>query len=446
MANQPLDGVQTYLDNIETERQRAWNEANEVLEAANKRDDKKMTPDEQEKWDRIAAEGGVLDQLKEQADTFANRVRTEKEHDQLREEYKDIVRPADDGQREQEMHDFEKWVRGQHPDTRQSFAQGYTLPYESMRQVYQERQLIRAGVTGEEFRDQIRLINVTTTTQGKNLVPTDFLRRLYDFMEAASGMRRTRATILTTAGGEPLQIPTVTAHGTAAIVGEGTALAEADAAFGQVTLGAYKYGQLAKLSTEMLQDTGVDVLGFLARDLGRALGRATGTAYVNGSGTNAPHGLGPRAGTATTIQTVSTGVPSYANLVDTVYSVIEEYRSNGAQWMMRDSFEGAIRKLTDTQGRPLWQPVVQAGEPDLLLGYPVIDDRNMDAAGTAAGTPIFFGDFEPFYIRDAGAIRIERSDDFLFSSDIVTYRALQRTDSDLIDLTGAVKKVLAPTT
>jgi HK97 family phage major capsid protein len=82
-----------------------------------------------------------------------------------------------------------------------------------------------------------------------------------------------------------------------------------------------------------------------------------------------------RCGTATTIQTLAPGVPSYGNLVDTVYSVIEQYRSNGARWVMSDSFEGTIRQITDTQGRPLWQPTVAAGEPDMLLGYRVVDDR-----------------------------------------------------------------------
>lgn len=449
---QALDGVQQYLDRLVTERQRAWNEANEILERCVADENRAMTVDEKTKYDRIATSTDdtpcVLDDLKRQIDDFTDRLKTEREHDQLREEWKDIVRPKnDDGSsssRDGEMDPFEAWVRGQHPDTRHGFSKGIDIPLDAMKMVWQERAAIRQGMTREEFRTNL---NVGTTTAGKNLVPTDFLRRLYDFIEAASGMRRTNATILTTAGGEPMQLPTVTAHGTAAIVGEGTALAAADPAFGQVTLGSYKYGQLAQITNELLADSGVDVLGFLARDLGRALGRVTGTAYVRGSGTNAPHGFGIRAGTAAgTFQTGATGVPSYGNLVDVVYSVIEEYRQNGAMWVMKDAFEGTLRKITDTQGRPLWQPVVQAGEPDMLLGYPVVDDRNMDAAGTAAGTPVFFGDFTPYYIRDAGQIRIERSDEFAFSSDIVTYRAIMRTDADLIDLTGCAVKMIAPTT
>lgn len=435
------DGIQGYLDTLSTQRQRAWEESKVILEEATK-ESRDFTPAEQEKWDKAQAD---IDSKDEQMRSFVDTQKREREHDQLREEWKDIVRPVtDDGSssREDEQQ-FETWVRNGGLSGGNA-GRGWEF---DLRAVGAERRAIRAGLSGEEFRTNL---NVGTAGQGKNLVPTDFLRRLYDYLEAASGIRRTNATILTTAGGEPLQIPTVTAHGTAAIVGEGTALAAADPAFGQVTLGSYKYGQLVQITNELLADSGVDVLGFLAKDMGRALGRATGLAYVRGSGTNAPHGVGIRAGTATaTIQTTSTGVPSYGNLVDCVYSVIEEYRMNDASWVMLDSFEGVIRKITDTQGRPLWQPVVQAGEPDMLLGYPVINDRNMTAAGTAAGTPAFFGDFEPYYIRDAGNIRIERSDEFAFSSDIVTYRGIMRTDADLIDLTtpgGPVVKLLAPST
>lgn len=438
---QALDEVQTYLDNLMTARQRAWHEAQELLATA-KKEEREFVADEQAKWDKIMAD---IDEKDERATEFADRIKSEREGDTLREEWREFVRPeaaGGDKQAQADLAAFETWVRSGgraegNADTPNKRGWEFDLA-----PVARERRALRAGVRGQELRD----LSVGTAAAGGNTVPTDFLRRLYDFIEAASGMRRTNATILSTAGGENLQLPTVTAHGTAAIVGEGTALAEADAAFGQVTLGAFKYGQLAQISNELLSDTGVDILGFLARDCGRALGRVTGTAYVRGSGSNAPHGFGIRAGTATTIQTGSTGVPSYNDLVTVVYSVIEEYRQNGAAWVMADSFEGAIRKLTDTQGRPLWQPVVMAGEPDMLLGYPVINDRNMTAAGTAAGTPMFFGDYEPFYIRDAGQIRFERSDEFAFSSDTVTFRSIMRTDSDLIDLTGCAKKVLAPST
>ncbi len=36
-------------------------------------------------------------------------------------------------------------------------------------------------------------------------------------------------------------------------------------------------------------------------------------------------------------------------------------------------------------------------------------------------------------------MRFERSDDFAFSTDLVTFRALLRADGALVDTTGAIK-------
>jgi HK97 family phage major capsid protein len=102
--------------------------------------------------------------------------------------------------------------------------------------------------------------------------------------------------------------------------------------------------------------------------------------------------------------------------------------------------------MVDGNGRPLWEPSVQVGQPDRILGFPVLTDPNLTAVGTAAGTPIAFGDWSTFYIRDVGSVRLERSDDYAFANDLVTWRCIFRTDSDLIDATGSLKRVMAPTT
>lgn len=414
--------ITEYLKNLTDARNKAWEEAKPLLEAANKRDDKQMTAEERAKFDAINAS---LDSYDEQIRDLTDRDRKETEAAAARAEYEKIVRPDILDRRDAE-----------NDDRLRAFLRGEQRAFDvDLSAVAREKQLIRAGVTGRDFRND--LVEGTTTAGGYT-VPTSFVRRLYDFLEVFSGMRRTNATILTTASGENLDVPKVTAHGTAAIVGEGTALAEADPAFGKVTLGAWKYGQLLQISYELNQDSGVDIEGFIAKDCGRALGRVTDTDYVLGNGTNKPLGLFAACGTGVTGQGGSTGLPSYANLVDLVYSVNEEYRMNGAQWVMRDATVGKIRGMTDTTGQPIWQPSTIAGTPDRLLGYPVVSDPNVAAMGTTANC-IGFGDASPYYIRDVGAIRFERSDDYAFANDLVTYRSVLRTDGDLIDLTGAFK-------
>lgn len=417
------------LERLHAERGRSWNEQKTLLEEIRKREDKTPSAEERAK---LARTDEVLDDLDKEIKEYQAREKREAEADAARGEWEKVVRPdvtdRRDNQRDAQLRAF---LRG---ETR-------SLDIDISRAA-REMRAIRAGASGAEFRDLAKAAAAT----GGDLVPTTLERTLYQYLEASNGVLKTNVRVITTTSGENIDFPKVTAFGTAAIVGEGTAFAEADAAFGKTTIGAYKYAQLVQVSNELIADSGVDVLGFVGEDAGRALGRVTDTAYVSGSGTNAPGGILVRCGTATTIQTVATGVPSYANLVDTIYSVNDSYRSNGAQWMMNDSFAGVIRKLADTTGRPLWEFSLQLGQPDVLLGYPVITDPNFGAVGTAASTVMGFGDMSGYYVRIAGGVRFERSDEFAFSSDMVTFRAAIRTSADLVDLKGCFKKVLEPTT
>lgn len=420
-----------YMEHLQGARVRAWNEAKELLDLAAS-EKRELSAEEEAKYQRINED---IDAKDAQIRELIEREERDRENDEARAQWANIVRPEfSDAHDKRASEDFTAFLRG---DGRRSFDIDLTG-------VAAERRAVRAGATGTEFRD---LLEVTAAAGGAT-VPTTFVRELYDFLETFSGMRRTNATILTTASGENLTLPKVVAHGTAAVVGEGSAIAEADPAFGTATLGAYKYAQMVQLSTELLTDSGVDIQSFVAQDCGRAIGRVTDTAYVSGSGSNAPTGIVTAAGTGVTAQTGATGLPSYANLVDLVYSVNEEYRADGAQWVMKDSSAGALRKLTDTTNRPLWEPSLQVGTPDRLLGFPVVTDPNFAAFSTAASTakPILFGSLRPFYIRDVGSVRLERSDDYAFANDLVTWRCIFRTSSVLVDLTGCAKLLIDPTT
>ena len=89
-------------------------------------------------------------------------------------------------------------------------------------------------------------------------------------------------------------------------------------------------------------------------------------------------------------------------------------------------------------GAYLWQPSIVAGQPDLLLSKPVLTDPNVAATALAAKS-VLFGDLSAYAIRIVNGIRFERSDDFAFNTDQVTFRAIIRGDGLLIDQTGAVK-------
>lgn len=279
-----------------------------------------------------------------------------------------------------------------------------------------------------------RDLTVGTAAAGGNTVPETFVSRLYEFMSERSAIRQTNVTTLTTASGEKLLIPKVTAHGSAALVTEGGALAESDPTFGQVELDAYKYGQLLQVSSELLSDTGVNLLDFVARDAGRALGEATGAHFISGDGSSKPKGVvtGASAGKTAASATAITA----DEVIDLYFSVIGPYRNN-ASWMMNDSTLGYIAKLKDGSNRYLLDPL-STGTPLSIRGKRVVTDHNVAEIAASAKT-ILFGDFSAYYIRDVGSVRFERSDDYAFGNDLVTFRSIIRTDGDLIDTTGAIK-------
>lgn len=313
----------------------------------------------------------------------------------------------------------------------------------------------RGGMTPHEVRvltDAYVAPGSFTNQTNASIVPIDFYDSLIAYLIEVSGVMQTGPTVLNTAGGEPIQMPYVTQHtgltsaGAAVSVSAAQAatLATADPGFGQKTITSNKFGILIQVARELIDDSGINLLQYLAMSAGRAIGNSLGNALVNGGSGISGSILGaPIAVTGGSASAVSgtnqvAGGPSYSNLIDMEYSVIAPYRqSRSTYWLAADQTLGSLRKLTDSTGRPLWEPSSILGSPDLLLGKPLVADPFMPAYGTAA-TSIAFGDFSQYVVRMVGGVRFERSDDFAFGSDLVSFRAIIRADGQLMNPPVAV--------
>jgi HK97 family phage major capsid protein len=114
--------------------------------------------------------------------------------------------------------------------------------------------------------------------------------------------------------------------------------------------------------------------------------------------------------------------------------VAEPYAAaSAAGFLMRNASDIIVRKLRDTTG----QPVAGLGERGRILGYPSFLDPFMPAMANGAES-IAFGDFSRYFVRLVDGIRFERSDEFAFQNDLVSFRCILRLDGALIDL-GAVR-------
>jgi HK97 family phage major capsid protein len=269
-----------------------------------------------------------------------------------------------------------------------------------------------------------------TNQTNAGIVPIDFYDQLLSYLIEVSGVMQTGPTVLNTAGGEPIQVPIVNQHtgltSAGAQVGvsaaQSASLVTADPVFAQKTLTANKFGILIQVARELIDDSGVNLLGYLAMSAGRAIGNALGNALVNGGS-----GIGP----------------SYSNLIDMEYSVIAPYRqSRSCYWLAADKTMGSLRKLSDSLGRPLWEPSTVLGAPDLLLGKPLVADPFVPAYGLGVAGSLAFGDFSQYFVRMVGGVRFERSDDFAFGTDLVSFRAIIRADGQLMNPPTTVTPLL----
>ncbi|UPT41775.1 MULTISPECIES: phage major capsid protein [Streptomyces] len=395
-----------FVKRLQERRANVWEQAKGLLDTA-EGEKRELTAEEEQTYQRLNAD---LDAIDARAKDMVEAEQRTKDADEA---FRSLLAKPETQERKGTEADSElrRWARGE--------MRGFDV----------------AAPEGVAFRD----LTKGTATAGGNTVPTTFYGQLMAHLIEVSGIMMAGPTVLNTASGETIEMPVTTAFSSAALTAEATALTESDPAFAKRSLGAYKYGVLLQTSSELLADTGVDLQGFLSMQAGRALGNAFGTHAVTGDGSSKPTGVMVTATTGKTGATSVAGAFTADDLIDLYYSVISPYRnSTSCGWLMRDATLGAARKLKDTQGQYLWQPSIQVGTPDQLLGKPVHTDPNVAAVGLSAKS-VGFGDFSQYFVRMAGGVRFERSDDYAFNSDLVTYRAIIRADGLLIDQTGAVK-------
>jgi HK97 family phage major capsid protein len=240
------------------------------------------------------------------------------------------------------------------------------------------------------------------------------------------------STVLNTASGENLQIPSLATYSSGTAFADSIAIGESDPTFNSfVTLGAFKYAFLTQVSRELVEDSGVNILSFLADQTGNAMGFSVNNALTLGTGTDEPNGIVPRSTLGVT-GTAANYLPTADDLIDLVYSVeTVGRRLAGSGFQMNKASIAGVRKLKDGQGQFIFSPALSDTQNDLLLGYPIFENPNMGTAGSVVKS-VVFGHLPSYYVRSVGGLKLDRSDDFAFSNDLVTFRATFRVDGNLI--------------
>ena len=286
----------------------------------------------------------------------------------------------------------------------------------------------------KNFYDVENALQVGTDSEGGYLVPDEFEHTLVEALEEENFFRSI-ATVIRTSSGDR-KIPVVATKGTASWIDEEGAYPESDDSFGQVSIGAYKVATMLKVSDELLNDSVFDLEAYISKEFGRRIGAKEEEAFFTGDGKGKPTGIFNAAGGASDGVTTAAANITFDDVMDLFYAVKSPYRKK-AVWVLNDTTVKALRKLKDNNGNYIWQPSVQAGQPDMILNRPYHTSAYVPEV--AAGAKVMaFGDFSYYWIADRQGRSFKRLNELFAANGQVGFLASQRVDGKLI-LSEAVK-------
>lgn len=262
---------------------------------------------------------------------------------------------------------------------------------------------------------------------GGYLVPEEFERQIVTGLDEANVVRSLAKVITTSA---ERKIPVAAAHSAAQWTAENAAYTESNPTFDQKTIDAFKLTDLVKVSIELLQDSAFDLESYIAGEFARAFGIAEEQAFCVGTGTNQPAGIFTANGGTVGVTAGAAAAITADELISLVYALKSPYRRN-AKFLMNDATISAIRKLKDNNGAYLWQPSLQAGQPDRLLGYELHTSPYVPTMAAGALT-VAFGDFKNYWIADRAGRTVQRLNELYSTNGQVGFVATERVDGKVI--------------
>jgi HK97 family phage major capsid protein len=290
---------------------------------------------------------------------------------------------------------------------------------------------------------EVKSLRVSDDTSGGYLANSEFValvdKNLVDFSPV-----RQAARVSNTSQGAVI-LPKRTGTPTARWVGETETRTATESAYGQAEIQIHEMACYVDVSLRLLEDSAVNIEAEVAFDIAEEFGRLEGNSFVLGDGMKKPMGLLNGVGVPYTFtgNASTLGAAPGDLLIDFLSKLKPAYKNRGA-WMMNGATIAFLRKLKDGQNNYLWQRSFADGQPDTILGHPVIEATDMPDIG--AGTePIVFGDFGTAYrIFDRTALSVMRDPFTQATSGLVRFHARRRVGADIVR-TEAIRKIRCAT-
>lgn len=260
--------------------------------------------------------------------------------------------------------------------------------------------------------DELRALQADSDTAGGFLVaPEQFVSTLIKNIDDMVFVRQ-RAT--------KYRVPTAASLGAASLAADpadadwttelATGNEDSTMAFGKRELRPHPLAKRLKVSNKLLRMA--SNAESLVRDrLGYKFGVSQEKAFLTGSGVNQPLGVFTASNDGiTTARDVSTGntttTVTFDGLIEAKYALKGQYWMS-ADWMFHRDVLKTIAKLKDGEGEYIWRQSVRDGEPDMLLGRPVMMSEFAPNTMTTGQYVGILGDFSQYWIADALDFQIQ---------------------------------------
>lgn len=423
---------------------------------AKARDEKReLTPDEEEKFDKLHAERDKLLAQEKRALTVAalegSTRRTEPTRPSTEERDRTAPKPESRLTSLAKAQGFQAWMLGGTAERSSASAEaarkiGLSLDQKQVILHLSSRwpeSMRREDIVAwrESYEEEIRdlTVGLVSPDNGGHYTTQIEMLRALEVARLAYGGMYTVATVDRTDSGSDLPIPTMNdTSNEGEIVGESVQQTnEVEPTFSQLVLQAYKYNsKKVFMSVEYIQDNAIGAVDRIGTILGERLARITNRHFTVGSGNSQPNGI-VTAATSSAITTGSATALTYDELVDLEHSVNPEYRG-GARFMFADATLKLLKKIKvpqfsgDTAGMPLWKAGMTSGDPDTINGYAYVINEHMPAP-TGGQKSVVFGDLSKYRIREVKQITLVRLDELYAEYGQVVFMAWARFDGDLLD-------------
>jgi HK97 family phage major capsid protein len=316
-----------------------------------------------------------------------------------------------------------------------------SLCFNSSEDAYRSGMWLAALGGNRQAKQFVASQNETTAGQGIETVPEPLSNALQNLLEEYGAARRLCRRVAM--GALTWTVPKVIGHASISFPAEENPIADSQMLFEQVTLTAKKMAGLVKISSELVEDSIINIVDEVTRDLAYGMAQAEDNALFVGNSIY----TGGIEGDANVLGETVIGVSSIA-LTDltAVVAKLPNYSGIRREWCFnRSVFYGQVRDILNAAGGNAMVDI-ESGQRPSLFGFPVnlVEAIPGASANTSGDLLATFGDLSvSHYFGDRRNLSFRVLDQLYANNDQIGVQATQRIDIAPVNPEAVVKLTIA---